>query len=892
MKKVYFLFLLTVLCVNTFAQVFEKKFNWNLSTTQFAEVTACEHRSNGNNLIALKQSYLTGQGAAAIIELTPNGDTVWTKKFNREGTLYGENFITFIRELPDHSIFMAGYTHNSSGFFHAALWLSDSVGNITNYKQFAYNTYREITINDIDVAADGSIYFAGNYFDLFSGGVSYYTWTVPLYGKLNPDLSLAWGSTWGDTNHSNNNNNRGNAVGIKLGPDNNLIVLGSDAVDFNHGYLGTLQLAKVTPGGVAIWKKQRSLVNYSFIKSLMLDNVGNIYALTQLNNGTTNGNNHILEKFTSNGEQLWAKEFGSTLSENYVKALYNKFNNTLVAIGNYQSTANNTLALQTTFDTAGSVIQSKAYGEIVSSSNYFTDVTCTPNNYLFAGSSYTFGGLFVQSNFDGTTGCLPTEIDIQSLNYITSTYSTGIYHGGMNFTFTNYNPNYINNPITFDQTCFACSNILVSNNVNACNSYFVGGALQTSSGVFYDTLSTSGGCDSIIVTNLTVYQNPSIANAGNNQNVCITSGAINANTPVIGTGIWSVISGGGSIVNVNDPTTGINNLSPGNNILRWTISNGVCNSNYDEVTIFVGSPSSSTITASNCDSVTVNNVSYFSNGTYTQILQNSTGCDSVLTIEVSVINSSVYTINETACDSFNLNNQTYSQSGIYYQVLPNAAGCDSTITINLIVSFASDTLLNVNTCNEVYTLNNQSYSTSGIYTQNLQTASGCDSIITIQLNIVAAIDTSIIVNNITLNANQLNAQYQWFDCNTNSAIAGADGSSYTPIVNGNYSVIINLNGCADTSYCYTIYTVNNPEIANDTDEFEILPNPNKGIFRVKSNDMHAQLEIYNAQGALVYELKKSQPIDFIDLSNVSEGMYYARLRLSKGYKTKKIIINK
>jgi hypothetical protein len=55
-----------------------------------------------------------------------------------------------------------------------------------------------------------------------------------------------------------------------------------------------------------------------------------------------------------------------------------------------------------------------------------------------------------------------------------------------------------------------------------------------------------------------------------------------------------------------------------------------------------------------------------------------------------------------ACDSYQLNGQTYSQSGIYSQILPNAFGCDSTITIDLtitespitpIVSVVDDTTL-------------------------------------------------------------------------------------------------------------------------------------------------------------------------------------------------------
>lgn len=893
MKKSYLLLFFALLFFRTvIAQVFEKRYNWNLSSTQFAQVTAVEHRSNGNNLIAIRQSYQTGQGAAALIEITPNGDTIWTKKFNRGGTTYGENYINFIREMPNHSIFMAGGTHSSSGYYHAAVWLADSVGNITTYKQIAYNTYREIYINDVDVAADGSIYFAGNYYDIFSGGVTFYSWTVPLYGKLNADLTLAWGNTWGSTNHSNSNNNRGNAVGIKVAPDNNVIVVGSDAVDNNHGYNGTLQLAKVTPGGVLIWNKQRDMYINNTVKSLILGNSGEIYTITEFTAGTSNGYHHIMEKYTPNGNFIWAKEFGSGISESITRARFNPYNNKIVIAGMHQNTASNYLAFEATLDTAGTAVQAKLFGETVSYQNIFSDVVCLPNNYLFAGNAYTFGGLLIETDFNGNTGCSPLNLNFQSATLALNPYSQGIYHGGISFTITDYNANYITNPITSTLNCYACSDVFMNTNVNACQSYFVGGALQVNSGIYYDTLATTGGCDSIIVTNLTVYQNPSAANAGSNQNICNNAASINANTPTTGTGMWSVINGGGTIVDVNDPTTGVNNLSAGNNILRWTISNGTCANSFDEVSIFVGTPTSASINETSCDSININNNTYYTSGNYTQTLQNAAGCDSTININLTIINSSNYTFSEVACNSFNFNNQTYTQSGTYTQTLQNNAGCDSLITLNLLVNYADTSTITATTCNEDYVLNNQTYSISGTYIQTSQTTAGCDSTIIIELVIHPAIDTTIIISGITLASNEINAQYQWWNCTTNTPVNGATFFDYTPSVNGDYAVIINNNGCADTSACYGVYTVGMVDQKNDFNTLEIIPNPSNGIFSIKSNLMNVQLEITNLQGAIVYQDNINQTINIIDLQTIPAGMYFVKLNHSKGSIAKKILIKK
>lgn len=69
------------------------------------------------------------------------------------------------------------------------------------------------------------------------------------------------------------------------------------------------------------------------------------------------------------------------------------------------------------------------------------------------------------------------------------------------------------------------------------------------------------------------------------------------------------------------------------------------------------------------------------------VTADSAGCQSADTLTVFINQPTNSTLNETALDSFTLNGQTYNQSGTYTQVIPNAAGCDSTITLNLSLDF-------------------------------------------------------------------------------------------------------------------------------------------------------------------------------------------------------------
>jgi hypothetical protein len=62
-------------------------------------------------------------------------------------------------------------------------------------------------------------------------------------------------------------------------------------------------------------------------------------------------------------------------------------------------------------------------------------------------------------------------------------------------------------------------------------------------------------------------------------------------------------------------------------------------------------------------------------------------CQDNDTVTIFVNIPTTSTITESAIDSYTLNGQTYTQSGIYTQVLTNGEGCDSTITLNLTLNY-------------------------------------------------------------------------------------------------------------------------------------------------------------------------------------------------------------
>jgi hypothetical protein len=74
-------------------------------------------------------------------------------------------------------------------------------------------------------------------------------------------------------------------------------------------------------------------------------------------------------------------------------------------------------------------------------------------------------------------------------------------------------------------------------------------------------------------------------------------------------------------------------------------------------------------------------------GSYVLFGASNEGCQSSDTVFISVNDATSNTITVSAIDSYTINGQNYTASGTYTQLLSNAAGCDSLLTINLTLDF-------------------------------------------------------------------------------------------------------------------------------------------------------------------------------------------------------------
>jgi hypothetical protein len=197
--------------------------------------------------------------------------------------------------------------------------------------------------------------------------------------------------------------------------------------------------------------------------------------------------------------------------------------------------------------------------------------------------------------------------------------------------------------------------------------------------------------------------------------------------------LWST---GATTKTINIQQAGVYTVTVTNSISTYT----------KKITVLKPCKSASkTFTICPNEAVTVNNVVYnAANSSGYQVFPISTGCDSVLFVQLQFITNLQSTQNATICagSSYTFGNQILISSGTYQNTIPYL-GCDSTISLQLQVLPSISTALNASICpGGSYTFGNQTIQSAGNYQRVLTASNGCDSTIFLQLQVVPPISTN------------------------------------------------------------------------------------------------------------------------------------------------------
>jgi hypothetical protein len=308
---------------------------------------------------------------------------------------------------------------------------------------------------------------------------------------------------------------------------------------------------------------------------------------------------------------------------------------------------------------------------------------------------------------------------------------------------------------------------------------------------------------------------------------------------------------------------------------------------------------------------------YNQSGTYTQVFQNQYGCDSTVTLDLTVYPFIPTTeVFVSACESYSFNSQTYTESGQYtHTLISTQYGCDSVVVLNLTI-LVPPTVNIVNTglqlfasgdfwevqwidCDNNFALienaisNNFMPSVNGSYGV-IVSNNVCPNDTSECILFCMGLNTAVSINGMTISAVQNGASYQWLDCNNgNLPIPGATSQSYTTTAPGSYAVEITLDGCTTVSTCYAVG--NSDPVGIMTNEIErllVYPNPATNVFHIVKGAIGSSLVITDVSGRIIFSGKITNELESISTENWSNGLYLIQTELNGAVQQQKVVVQK
>jgi hypothetical protein len=493
-------------------------------------------------------------------------------------------------------------------------------------------------------------------------------------------------------------------------------------------------------------------------------------------------------------------------------------------------------------------------------------------------------------------------------------------------TYSYTDNNSCSNSAAINVTVFPSTTTTLPVSVCQGTNYVWQGNTYTTSGIYRDTITASTGCDSILILDLTVNQNPVVSLTGINSNYCINQGAIPLTGGSPANGIYA---GAGINGNIFDPSL----AGTGTVIITYSItdSNNCIGTVTDSTTILP--TSSSNVAASICqgDSYSWEGNTYTNAGTYQVTRPAANGCDSILTLNLTVNPLPVVQLaglNSFYCFSHNPINLigtgtpiggTYSGAGVINGTFdPSLAGsgthtitynytdnngCSNAASLNVSVVPALVLSTSASICQgDSYTWQGNTYTTAGSYTDSIFASNGCDSILVLNLTVnplpnvqIVGLDTAycdtvttVIVNTIPSTGGILSG-------------SGVSGNQFSPRMAtlGNNTLTYTYtdnNNCTDSTTATTRVKVCNITTVNPVvleEQIKLYPNPTTGWLTIeRSQSTPMQIMVYGEDGRLLLQQSTNEQRLQLQLADFASGVYFVRLTTEQETNYKKVILIK
>ncbi len=519
---------------------------------------------------------------------------------------------------------------------------------------------------------------------------------------------------------------------------------------------------------------------------------------------------------------------------------------------------------------------------------------CGGDSYSVGGTSYSTTGTYV-ANLISSASCdstvtlnLTVVNELSGVNVNAEICQGEIYAFG-NQTLTTsgvYEETFTSNfgcdsTVVLELTVKPTYNIILTEEICEGEFFVFGTQNYIASGTFEESFISSQGCDSTVTLNLTVHGPYTIMN----ESICEGNGFELGDETFYDAGTYMVVvetaAGCETEVTLNlniDPTPSTSfdeEICQGESFnFEGTVvtETGIYTQNYPvqngcdsivtlNLTVHV---TSFTLEETICegDVFMYEGNPYSETGNWEFNYTATSGCgDSTVTLALTV-EPSVSTLNEVICEgeSYIFGNNTITQSGTYVDNIISNAGCEMEVTLHLEVAENSIVELDETICDGTsFIVGTNAYSQSGSYSDVLTSTMGCDSTVNLILVVLPPMQTteSIVSNTgdntgaISINIIGGTAPYEflWSNGETTQNISNLNGGNYTV-------VITDANGCED-EFTYTVGGIINPTFEPELSfDLEIYPNPvNRGAYTTleftTDSNKKINLAMYDAVGRLI-----------------------------------------
>lgn len=234
------------------------------------------------------------------------------------------------------------------------------------------------------------------------------------------------------------------------------------------------------------------------------------------------------------------------------------------------------------------------------------------------------------------------------------------------------------------------------------------------------------------------------------------------------------------------------------------------------------------------------------------------------------------TVNAAICpgSTYTFKGQNLNSPGIYKDTLNNMAGCDSIVTLTLTMKNSSNDTFSATICKtDSFTFNNTKYGATGYYKATFTNVNGCDSVRTLNLSVINKPQPVIVRTGASLSVNGGPFDfYQWYF--NGNMINGATSSSYTPTGNGNYRVAVGKTTgsvtCNNTSADFNVGFVGVKEFTLLTG-INFYPNPSSGTLTIETKQP-VTVVIINMLGEIMMKENISATTT-LNLQALPKGIY-------------------